>query len=59
MNEVYKLKTDVSLMELGVDSLLMIEIRMKINKLFEVNISLDKFFEQMTIDKLNDIITNK
>ena len=59
LNEVYKLKTDVSLMELGVDSLLMIEIRMKINKLFEVNISLDKFFEQMTIDKLNDIITNK
>ena len=59
LNDASQLKSDISLMDIGIDSLLMIEIRMKINKFFDVNISLDKFFENMTIDKLNDIIDRK
>lgn len=59
LNDVNQLKSDAGLMDIGIDSLLMIEIRMKINKFFNVNISLDKFFENITIDKLNVIINEK
>lgn len=43
-----------NLMDLGIDSLLMIEIRMKINKCFNANFSLEEFFDKMTIEKLRE-----
>lgn len=52
MSNVDLLDETKTLMEFGIDSLLMIELRMKINKSFKMNFSLDELFNQMTVAKL-------
>ena len=51
-----QLNEERSFVDLGIDSLLMLEIRMKVNKTFQVNISLDEFFDNMNIVKLREKI---
>lgn len=59
MSNVDLLDETKTLMEFGIDSLLMIELRMKINKTFKMNFSLDEFFNQMTVAKLIKEIEKK
>lgn len=50
------LDTDETFSNLGIDSLITIEIREKLNKQFNVSIPLKVFFEDMTIQKLTECI---
>lgn len=53
VNNINSINDNQSLIDLGIDSLLMIEIRMKINKFFKVKLSLEEFFDGMTIEGIS------
>ena len=56
LSTVENLNPNQSLIEIGIDSLLMVKIRVKINQIFNVNLPLDLIFKDITIKQIADFV---